>query len=118
MIRSVWITSLILLCGISTCIDVTWTWIERDPNPKWDVGYATSIGLLDGLIGYKDGDAFEGERAGFELNTHNPSIQPPFYAVGWVDGRTIGVSSPAVILCVLAGIRAVRAYRRRWHPQP
>ena len=39
MIRSVWITSLTLLCGISTCIDVTWTWIERDPNPKWDVGY-------------------------------------------------------------------------------
>ena len=94
-------------------MDVTWTWIERDP--KWDVGYIISIGLFDGLIGYKDGDTdtFGAERAGFGLSTHMPSIQPPFYAFGWMDGSTIGVSSPVVILCVVAGISGIRAYRRR-----
>ena len=118
MIRGVWITSLMLLCGISTCIDVTWIWIERDPNPKWDVGCATRIGLLDGLVGYKDGDTFEGERAGFGLSIHKPSFQPPFHAVGWMDGCTIGVSSPVVILCVVAGICAIREVRRRRHQHP
>jgi hypothetical protein len=122
LLRMVAVT--IVLCGISTCVDVTWTWIEKtyphhdaaaDRDVLSDASSLATIGVWNGSLVYVYQDASGREPTGFRIASHQPAFQAICFGRVWMHGIEFGISIFGIIPCAILGIYASRSlWRRRY----